>query len=78
MTKSEFRRLQFQSSKPLPAVKDKAGKLTKKYSYHDWKRKIAEEFQEVCEEIFVEDKTRIAEELQDLITVCTSFLQFQG
>ena len=40
MTKSEFRRLQFQSSKPLPAVKDKAGKLTKHYSICDWFSKL--------------------------------------
>ena len=63
---------------PIPVKKDKYGKLVKDYSYDDWTRKITEEFREILEEVLVEDNTRIAEELQDLITVCTSYLDFLG
>ena len=63
---------------PIPVKKDSNGKLVKDYSYDDWTRKITEEFREILEEVLVEDNTRIAEELQDLITVCTSYLDFLG
>lgn len=63
---------------PIPVKKDKYGKLVKDYSYDDWTRKITEEFREILEEVLVEDNTRIAEELQDLITVCTSYLDYLG
>ena len=70
--------------KPIPVVKDKAGKLTKHYSTRDWFSKLNEELDEVKQSVFTANiapefnKKLIAEELQDLITVCTSFLEYLG
>ena len=79
------------SIKPIPVIKDKHGKLTKDYSTKDWFAKIQEEVTEAhavaaviddCKECGerIEDITykKLAEELQDLITVCTSMLQWLG
>ena len=74
-------------NKPIPVVKDKAGKLTKDYSTLDWFNKLNEKLDEVKESAnFLKfrnlehsgGKFLVAEELQDLITVCTSFLNFLG
>ena len=65
--------------KPIPVIKDKAGKLTKDYSNRDWFSKLNEELDEVKLSIATAQfKVKTAEELQDLITVCTSFLEFLG
>ena len=62
-------------NKPIPVVKDKAGKLTKDYSTLDWFNKLNEKLDEVKQS---SDIPKQAEELQDLITVCTSFLEYLG
>ena len=79
--------------KPLPVLKDKKGKLTKKYSTRDWFTKLNEELDEAKEYANQADVLReyhykndpekwyvphIAEELQDIITVCTSYLEALG
>ena len=72
------------SIKPIPVVKDKHGKLVTDYKSSDWFRQLNEELDEIkiatVEGVFndfvLNDK--IAEELQDLITVCTSMLQWLG
>ena len=65
--------------KPIPVIKDKAGKLTKDYSTLDWLNKLNEKLDEVKLSIaMAQFKVKTAEELQDLITVCTSFLEFLG
>ena len=65
--------------KPIPVIKDKSGKLTKHYSIRDWFSKLNEELDEVKLSIATAQfKVKTAEELQDLITVCTSFLEFLG
>ena len=61
--------------KPIPVIKDKAGKLTKHYSTRDWFKQLNEELDEVKQS---SDIPKQAEELQDLITVCTSFLEYFG
>ena len=62
-------------NKPIPVVKDKAGKLIKHYSTRDWFKQLNEELDEVKQS---SDIPKQAEELQDLITVCTSFLEYLG
>lgn len=64
--------------KPLPVVRDKCGKLIRDYDELDWLVKINEEYHEATVQIILEDTTRAAEELQDIITVCTSMLQWLG
>ena len=72
------------STKPIPVIKDKHGKLVTDYKSSDWFRQLNEELDEIkiaaVEGVFndfvLNDK--IAEELQDLITVCTSMLQWLG
>ena len=44
----------------------------------DWFAKINEEVFEAHEAIFFGDKNKIAEEVTDIITVCTSFLEYLG
>ena len=71
------------SIKPIPVVKDKHGKLVTDYKSSDWFRQLNEELDEVkCAATVLDlyDSTveDLAEELQDLITVCTSMLQQLG
>ena len=78
---------------PIPVKKDGNGKLTKNYSLRDWFSHLDEELTEVkmaavdrssltMYEIIQADNqiwiNHIADELQDLITVCTSYLDFLG
>ena len=78
-------------SKPLPVVRDKNGKPIKDYMPLDWFAKLNEELDEVkttwaddgdldrMEETIEGFKTAcICEELQDLITVCVSCMQYLG
>ena len=78
------------STKPIPVIKDKHGKLIKDYSFTDWFLQLNEELDEIKEAAFIVDSSicaeyelqqrinALAEELQDLITVCTSMLQQLG
>lgn len=78
------------SIKPIPVVKDKHGKLIKDYSFTDWFNQLNQELDEIKEAAFIVDTSvcaeyelqqrinALAEELQDLITVCTSMLQWLG
>ena len=80
------------AAKPIPVVRDGNGKNVKRYTWLDWIAKLNEELDEVkyavsqYEDRFgdadydEEDGARyVAEELQDLITVCTSMQkQFLG
>ena len=70
---------------PIPVKKDSNGKLTKDYTTQDWFEKLDEELNEVKNAAIAldtfEEKSdiileRLVEELQDLITVCTSYLNF--
>ena len=69
--------------RPIPVVKDGNGKLIKHYTPKDWFQKLNEELDEV--KIAVVNRAdnlgsaaEIAEELQDLITVCTSMQEWLG
>ena len=69
--------------RPIPVVKDGNGKLIKNYTPKDWFKKLNEELDEV--KIAVVNRAdnlgsaaEIAEELQDLITVCTSMQEWLG
>lgn len=79
------------SVKPIPVKKDKFDRLTKDYDIFDWLGRIDEELDEVksaatafdsaredITEELQERKKALAMELQDLITVCTSCLDFLG
>ena len=70
------------SVKPIPVKKDGNGLAIKDYEVKDWFAKLNEELDEVKSAAFFDlyDSTRedIAEELQDLITICTSYLDFLG
>ena len=78
------------STKPIPVIKDKHGKLIQDYSFTDWFNQLNEELDEIKEAAFIVDTSvcaeyelqqrinALAEELQDLITVCTSMLQWLG
>ena len=68
---------------PIPVKKDGNGKLTKDYDVRDWFAKLNEEIDEVKSaatafDLYDSTVEDIAEELQDLITVCTSYLDFLG
>lgn len=64
--------------RPIPVVKDKRGKLIQDYDQTDWLIAIQEEYKEATEQIILEDKTRAAEELQDLKHVCTTMQHWLG
>ena len=78
---------------PKPVVRDGKRKFTKNYSYRDWFLALQEEIFEAFEagrEVFTydlnnfypivrrENVEKLAEELTDVITVCTSFLEALG
>ena len=76
--------------RPIPVVKDKYDIPTKEYNLRDWLQKLNEELDEVKEAAFIVDisicaeyelqkrKKALAMEIQDLITVCTSYLDALG
>ena len=64
--------------RPIPVVKDKRGKLIKDYDQTDWFIAIRKKYKEAIEQIILEDKTRAAEELQDLKHVCTTMQHWLG
>lgn len=68
---------------PIPVKKDGNGKLTKDYDVRDWFAKLNEELDEVKSaatafDLYDSTVEDVAEELQDLITVCTSYLDYLG
>lgn len=70
---------------PRPVIRDGNGKLTKNYSTFDWYLKLQEEIFEVMEveaDINRDWNARsyedVAEEIADVITVCTSWLETLG
>lgn len=78
---------------PKPVVRDGKRKFTKNYSYRDWFLKLQEEIFEafeagredvvfdinnLCPIVRRENVDKLAEELTDIITVCTSFLEALG
>ena len=62
---------------PIPVIRDKNGKLTKDYKTMDWIAKLNEEVDEV-KFALADKKKNLAEELCDVITVCTSYLEQLG
>ena len=60
---------------PLPVKRDGDGRLVKSYDEFEWYLKLQEE---IYEAFIVDDKQRRAEELTDIITVCTSYLAALG
>lgn len=60
---------------PRPVTKDKYGKRTKEYTQYDWTRQL---FEEVSEVINARTKEHRAEELVDVITTATSWLEAIG
>ena len=60
---------------PRPVKRDGNGRLTKDYSRREWFAKILEEVLEAHDTL---SNTRLAEELTDIITVCTSYLDAIG
>ena len=64
--------------KPIPVVNDKNGKLIRDYTRDDWFAKLNEELDEVKEATICSVKKHLAEELQDLITVTTSWQESFG
>ena len=78
-------------NKPIPVIRDGSGKLICDYDRFDWFSKLNEELNEVKVAIwdfenYEDDNTydeaeglrRVAEELQDLKTVCTSMQSWLG
>ncbi len=59
---------------PIP-VRNDGKRSVEEYTYSDWKDKICEELNEV---MTAESSDEKAEELCDIITVCTSFLEAIG
>jgi len=59
---------------PMP-VRNDGKRSVEEYTYSDWKDKICEELDEV---MAAESSEEMAEELCDIITVCTSFLEATG
>lgn len=78
------------SVKPIPVKKDGNGLAIKDYEVKDWFAKLNEELDKVKNAAFIIDisicaeyelqerKKALAMELQDLITVCTSYLDYLG
>ena len=62
---------------PRPVIRDGNGKFTKDYKAYNWIVKLLEEVSEVQLATAIhEDK--VAEEIADVITVCTSWLETLG
>lgn len=60
---------------PRPVKRDKHGKRTADYMRREWFAQIAEEIFEAHD---ATNKKSLAEELTDVITVCTSYLAALG
>lgn len=60
---------------PRPVTKDKYGKRTSDYTQYDWIKQL---FEEVSEVINARTKEQRAEELIDVITTATSWLNAIG
>lgn len=60
---------------PRPVTKDKYGKRTSDYTQYDWIKQL---FEEVSEVINARTKEQRAEELIDVITTATSWLETLG
>ena len=76
--------------RPIPVVNDEHGIPTKGYDLREWLQKLNEELDEIKQAAFIVDvsicaeyelqkrKKALAMEIQDLITVCTSYLDALG
>lgn len=75
------------STLPIPVKKDMYGKFITDYTRHDWFRSLNSALDDVKSECYcnidsilndILKKRFIARKLQNLITVCTSYLDFLG
>ena len=60
---------------PLPVKKDKFGGSVANYDEREWFLKLQEELYEAFSTVSIQER---AEELTDVITVCTSYLHALG